>query len=123
MPSEDHFPASHPLSETISIPASSDTSSSIKIFNKSRLWNVSLIYVITPSGLQGTKLSLEMSEDGSTWYPVYDDEGNEISISTTSTARCIRVYPTEVAGLKHIRFVSDSSQGAERTLTIGLYIV
>lgn len=69
-------------------------------------------------------ITFKGSIDGANFYDLYDDDGTEVSITTTAS-RLVRLDPVPFVGLSHIKFRSgDAStavaQGAERTLKLGL---
>lgn len=57
-----------------------------------------------------------LSDDGS-WGPLYDDEGNRITIAIAAS-RTVRLDERIFQHARAVRFQSSNSQGATRTLTI-----
>jgi hypothetical protein len=48
---------------------------------------------ISGSVLTGTTLSFLVSDRGTDFYPLYDDEGTEITVTAGSSARCLSLNP------------------------------
>ena len=51
--------------------------------------------VTTGSTLSSTSLTFLVSSDGTTYYPLYDDTGTEILITTTTAARAFALQPQQ----------------------------
>ena len=58
----------------------------------------------------------KLSDDGA-WAPLYDDEGNRISIAVAAS-RVVRLDERIFQHARAVRFLSSNSQGGTRTLTI-----
>jgi hypothetical protein len=68
----------------------------------------------TPATLTGTSFTFQASSDGSTFVNVLN-EGTSYSV-TVAASRYVSVEPAVFAGVRFIKIVSGSSEGAERTI-------
>ncbi len=75
------------------------------------------IALVTPAALTGTSFTFQSSVDGTTFVPVYDSSGSQVSV-TVSTSRFVVLSPTSFAGVRHLKVVSGSAEGAARTIQI-----
>lgn len=69
-------------------------------------------------------ITFQGSIDGSNFYDLYDDDGTEVTVTTTAS-RLVRLDPVPMIGLSHLKFRSgDAStavaQAATRTLKLSL---
>lgn len=71
----------------------------------------SVIGVTTPT-MTGATITVEVSLDGSTWFTL-----NGISIAVTAN-NAFEFSSTSIYGWQFVRFVSASSEAADRTLNI-----
>lgn len=76
--------------------------------------------IYTPDTMTGTALTLTASTslDG-TYVPVEDGAGAAIS-KTIDGGEYVPFNPADTAGLRYIKVVSGTAEGAERTLTLAL---
>ena len=69
--------------------------------------------VITPGAWTEAALSFQVSADGSTWIPLYDQYGSEVSIPSsaipTGAARAFSIALANVAAWRFIRLVSGTN--------------
>lgn len=74
--------------------------------------------IFTPGALTGTALTFEAAPtaDG-TYVPVRKEDGSAYTL-TVAASRYTRVDATLFAGLRFIKVVSGSSEGAERVLNL-----
>lgn len=69
-----------------------------------------------PAALSGTTFHIETSVDNSTFVDAYDDSGTQMTLTpTVSTSHRI---PDGAFPAEYMRLVSDSSEGAERTIEV-----
>ena len=73
--------------------------------------------IIPPAALTGTAFTIQLSEDGSTFYNFYNTSGTQASI-TVAVDRWIGFTPGDFAGARYMKLVSGSTEAAERTITI-----
>lgn len=94
----------------LTIASGASTSSSVEIDDRLP------VGLQMPSALTGTSYSVQVSYDGTTFATLYAS-GSAVSITHTNSA-IERLVPADFAMAKHIRFVSDGTEGAGRTLTL-----
>lgn len=75
--------------------------------------------VLVPAGWTAADIAFEVSVDGLTWYPVYDETGTRVKVSGISTSESrLYIAPAQawIAGaFPYMRFVSiDTSTGANK---------
>jgi hypothetical protein len=75
-----------------------------------------------PAAWTAANLTFQVSHDGATWKNLYDDEGNEVTV-TAAASRMIRLYPEEWSAFKYLKIRSGTSgspvtQAADRTIGI-----
>lgn len=78
--------------------------------------------IVTPATWTAADLTFQVSHDGATWRNLYDDEGNEVTV-TAAASRMIRLYPEEWAAFKWLKLRSGTSgspvtQAADRILSV-----
>ena len=91
--------------ETAVIDTSTHLSSGVNI-------NGLLLCGLTQAGTDWTaaNITLQGSPDGVTYYDMYDSYGAEKTITVTSTdQQHILLFPSDYAGVKHIKFRSGTS--------------
>lgn len=78
--------------------------------------------VFVPSAWTSATISFEVSNDGSTWYPLRGSDGSLIGISGIQTAAAgLYAAPAEIWVMgrwKYMRLVSSVNQGADRELQV-----
>lgn len=96
----------------------SDTSSSLDTKDRT------LVAIRTPSAMTNTTLELQTSEDGSTWFPVYRDDGTKYTFSlSTSEARHINLNLQQTNSCRWVRLKGASQEDSARTLRYHIRIV
>lgn len=80
-----------------------------------------IIGLIVPT-FTSAALTFQVSTDGSNFYDLYDEVGNEVTVPASTFNRAIAA-PLEVRGWKAVRIRSGTTatpvaQGAARTLTV-----
>lgn len=75
--------------------------------------------VIVPASMAGTSLKFEMSPDGSTYYPVRDEFGSDISVTIGATAGFYRVGRVPLFGLGKVKVVSSASETSKTVTLVG----
>lgn len=76
-----------------------------------------LVGCVMPAAFTGTAITFQGSQEGTTFTDLYDTAGSALSI-TVAADRFILFTPSDFAGVRFIKLVSGSSEGAERTLTL-----
>lgn len=99
---------------TLTIAASGTTSGAFSIGEFAR-GSVQL-----PATVTGTTLATHVSNDGTNFTALQDAAGNTLTVSPMAGNESILIRP-EAFNFKFARFVSGSSEAAERTLTVRLF--
>jgi hypothetical protein len=123
MPSEKHYPATHPISIDFKINAGETESEIITVFNSAKIWNVCLKGIVRPSNLNGTYLNILVSLDGTNFYTLHDEDNDPIILSVNSTAGAQRIQADDVAGWPYIKIQSNATEASERNFKALFYIV
>jgi len=110
-------PYAEPVIETGVIEATESLSAAITLDPAHYAFGIGL-----PAVWTAADLTFQVSHDGATWKNLYDDEGNEVTVSAAA-ARMVRLYPEEWAAFKYLKIRSGTSgspvaQAADRTLII-----
>lgn len=84
--------------------------------------NSVLTIIVMPAAWTSANLTFQTSVDGSTWANLFDDSGNEISVTVAQT-RAVVLTGVEWLGIKLLKIRSGTAgspvnQGAERDLTL-----
>jgi hypothetical protein len=98
--------------KTVTILSGATTSNSID------LENLTLCGIQTPAALTSTAITFTASVDNVTFVPLYDaSTGSQISVTTT-TSRGYVISPQLFAGVRYLKVVGGSSEGADRVITL-----
>lgn len=103
--------------ETVSEHAASSTIDPDTIENP----RMALCAIVTPATLTSTSVTFQVSVDGTTYNPVYDDEGNVYTVPV-GTSRFIVLKPRLTWGFQWIKIVCGSAEGGNRVIK-GLFRV
>jgi len=68
----------------------------------------------TPSAMT---VRFEVSLDGSSWLPVYNEQGARFEVSVLQVGAYL-IWPTRFAGIRHIRVTIDAAEASDVSLTI-----
>lgn len=99
------------MSITATIAASGTTSNAVDLNGRT------LCGIFVPAAFTGTALTFLASPDGSTYVAVKDGAGNSVSL-TVAQGQYIPVDATKLRGVRFLKIVSGSTEGAERVLTL-----
>lgn len=80
-----------------------------------QLGSFRLAGVFIPAAFTGVALTFRGSYDGTNFFPVHTAAGAALSV-TVAAGRYVILNPDDFLGLRYIRFVSGSAEGALRTL-------
>jgi hypothetical protein len=110
-------PYAEPTYQTATISNTESLSSAIELHPAHYAFAIGM-----PATWTAANLTFQVSHDGTTWKNLYDDEGNEVTV-TAAASRMIRLYPEEWAAFKHLKIRSGTSgsavaQGGDRTLIV-----
>ena len=82
------------------------------------LFGTTLVGIQMPATFTGSSISFEAATTlGGTYQPITNSGGNSIS-ATAAGGKFISIDPSDIAGVQFIKIVSDSAEGAERTLEL-----
>jgi hypothetical protein len=70
-----------------------------------------------PSAFTGTSITFQGSLDGTTYQAIYNTANTQMSMSVTQN-RLYKVEPADLSGLRYLKLVSGSSEGADRAITL-----
>ncbi len=68
--------------------------------------------------MTGTTVTFQGSVDGTNYYAIKDNTGTAISITTGGTAGIYKLNAADFIGITHIKPVSGSAEGADRSVTL-----
>ena len=83
-----------------------------------------VVGIFMPAAWTSAAITVQVSQDASTWNDVYDRFGTEYSV-TTAASRYIALSPTDIGPARYIRLRSGTasaavSQAAARDITLAL---
>jgi hypothetical protein len=75
--------------------------------------------IIFPAAMSGSNITFDFATDNSSWVDVVETDGTEVSY-TVSAGNLVRVDPSgwAFASSGYIRVTSDSSEAADRNITL-----
>lgn len=77
-----------------------------------------IVGIRLPSAFTGTSITLtESTSTTGTFQAVYDNTGTQITF-TVAASRTVLIDPSYTLGLRFIKLVSGSSEGADRTIQV-----
>lgn len=68
--------------------------------------------------MTGTAITFEASFDGSTFYPL--NIGGSAYTEVVAASTIVRIEPSLFSAFRSVKIVSNATEGAERTLQVGL---
>ena len=99
------------MSQAITITSSGTNTTAVDI-SKSNLMGFEF-----PAAKTGTGFALQVSRDGSTYLPVYTNDGSAVSLTAiASTATAHYLDPSYTAGWSYARLVASSAQSSAITI-------
>ena len=112
MPSKNNFRSLIVSDATATIAASGTTSAEID------LSGATLCGIYIPASFTGTSIAFQASStSGGTFVSVRDGAGSALS-KTVAAGQYIKLDPADFAGVRFLKIVSGSTEGAERILTL-----
>lgn len=75
------------------------------------------VAVIFPAAMTGTGITFEVTDDGTTWYPLHNSSGTLISITKVNGA-FHNLNPLDFVGVQEVRVKSSGNEGAARTFKL-----
>lgn len=110
--SKNHFRSFIAEDANATIASGATTSSEID------LSGTTLCGIYIPSAFTGTSISFQAATaSGGTFVSVRDGAGNAIS-KTVAPSQFIKLDPTDFVGVRYLKVVSGSTEGAARTLIL-----
>lgn len=73
---------------------------------------------ISGSTITGTKITFLVSTDGTNFYPLYDSDSSEVSITTTTAARSYNLKPTIFMPWNYVKARLGTSASAVLQATV-----
>lgn len=84
------------------------------------LQGFTLCGVLFPATFTGTALTFEMSVDGTTFFPVVATTSGTALSYTVAQGKYSALDPTPFQGIRYLKLVSGSTEGADRVLTLAV---
>lgn len=75
------------------------------------------VAVIFPAAMTGTGITFEVSDDGVTFYPLYNSSGALVSITKVNGAYHA-LNPTDFAGVQEVKIKSSGNEGSDRVFKL-----
>ena len=80
------------------------------------LFGARLVAILYPDAMTGANLNIEGSLDGTNFFNLFNTTGIQLIIPVT-TSGLMLFLPSDLAGLRFVRFKSDATELADRTIT------
>ena len=75
-------------------------------------------FVVSASSMTATTLTLQVSTNGTNYYPLYGDDSNEVSFTVTTAVRAYNVDPTKLYPWNFVKFREGTSASAVNQVTV-----
>ena len=116
------MPDSFAYTPVITSNLSATIANAASLSNATDISGTSLVGYIMPAAWTSADITLQASVDGTNFYDLYDEFGNEIT-HNVDASRFIALAPSDLVSVRHIKFRSGTSaaatnQGAERVITL-----
>lgn len=103
--------------ETVTIASGASLSGALNIASRN------FFGIIMPSSWTSASLTFQGSFDGTTYYNLYDEGGNEVTFTVAASRYVIISTPAKFLGLKKLKIRSGTSgsavnQGGDRTIGV-----
>jgi hypothetical protein len=76
-----------------------------------------LVGMILPAAFTGSTITFTISVDNSTFTAVYNTANTQLSVTVTQ-GRAYLFSPGDLVGVRYLKLVSGSSEGADRSITL-----
>ena len=76
-----------------------------------------LVQIQIPAAFTGTAISFQSSHDDTTYQALYNDSNTQLSI-TVGAGRNYNIAPTDFAGCRYLKIVSNASEGSDRSIRL-----
>jgi hypothetical protein len=71
-----------------------------------------LLGIYIPVGFEGTTITFEASpDDGATWLPVHDEDGNELTL-TVAAGTFVKIDPSLLCGVDDVKLIVSAQTGS-----------
>jgi len=79
---------------------------------------MSLVALVTPSAMTSVAITLLASHDGTTYAPVYNADGTQVSATIpTNATRYVAFTPSDFVMFKWLKLVCGSTETSARSIT------
>lgn len=102
--------------ETVVISSSGTVSAAIDLTDSSGA-GYALVAMIMPATFTGTTVSFQGSDDGVTYYAIYNTNNALLSANVTQ-GRMYLFTPGDFVGIRYLKVVSGSTEGSSRTIKL-----
>jgi hypothetical protein len=96
---------------TVSIANGATVSSAIDLQGRG------LVQVIMPAAFTGSAITFQASPDNVTFQALYNTANTALSMTVTQ-GRTYMISPSDLVGVRYLKLVSGSAEGAARTITL-----
>ena len=76
-----------------------------------------VVAMYMPSAFTGSTITFQTSPDNSTFQALYNTSNTQMS-ATVTQARNYKFDPGDLSGIRYLKLVSGSAEGADRTIII-----
>ena len=73
-----------------------------------------------PAAWDAANITLEVSADGITFVPLYDQAGSIVTLTVGGTSRVVQAPFVDLIAYRHIKIVSTATQTAARSIILHL---
>ncbi len=99
------------IGDTVTIASSSTTSDAID------MQGYTLAAIVMPAAFTGTSLTFSVSDDGNTFYTMYNTSNTAVTAYVTQ-GRWYAVLPSDFAGVRYLKVISSSTEGSTRVIKL-----
>lgn len=96
---------------SVTIPSGSNTSDTVDFLGSS------LVGIIMPAAFTGTSITFQMSDSDTTYCDLYNKDGTQLQ-ATVAPSRAIFFAPGDFIGARWVKFVSNATEGGNRTIKV-----
>lgn len=81
------------------------------------LGELAVVGIVTPAAITSTAMTFQASADGVTYNQVTTRDGTVYSV-TISASKHIVIPPADLCGIRYLKVVGGSAEGADRNITV-----
>ena len=104
------------IGDSVTIGAGSTTSDAID------MQGYTLTAIIMPATFTGTSLTFSVSDDGNTFYTMYNTSNTAVTAYVTQ-GRWYELLPSDFASTRYLKIISSATEGSARTIKLVRRIV